>query len=68
MKSFIAQASAVKNGQELLNMINRLDAYFNVRPDQVKHRVYARNYFPRLLIWQLWFLKFVIYNLFFNKT
>lgn len=46
MKNFIAQASAVKNEQELLTLINRFDKYITARPDMVKHRVFARNYFP----------------------
>jgi len=46
MKNFIAQASAVKNEQELLHLVNRFEAYIKAHPDEVRHRLYARNYFP----------------------
>jgi len=46
MKNFIAQASAVKNEQELLHLVNRFEAYVKARPEEVKRRLFARNYFP----------------------
>lgn len=45
LKSFIAKATAAKSVQELLNMIREFKAYIAVRPDLVKHRLHARNWF-----------------------
>lgn len=45
MKDFIAKAAAAKDVQELSNTIKQFKAYIQTHKDEVKKRLYARNWF-----------------------
>lgn len=45
LKSYISQASAAISEQELLDRIEKFDAYILQVPDKVKKWLYARNFF-----------------------
>lgn len=45
LKSFISQASAMKNVQELMERIKKFDAYIVTVPEKVKNWLYARNFY-----------------------